>query len=166
MLQFHLTRAQNRMKSQVDKNRTHIEFQMGDLVYVKLQPYRQNSVAMRTCHELAAKYFGPFPVLARIGRVAYKLQLPSSARVHPVFHISQLKKHVDSAPVQGFMPEIDEEGLIMAQSVAVLDRRLGKKGNRAEVYVLIQWSNTSKEEATRELHTDIEKRFSQFDLQA
>lgn len=64
------------------------------------------------------------------------------------------------------MPEIDEEGLIQAQPVAVLDRKLGKQGNRAEVYILIQWSNAPKEEATWELYSDIERGFPQFDLQA
>ena len=101
MLQFHLTRAQYRMQKQADKHRVDTELQEGDLVYVRLQSYRQTSVAMRSCHELAAKYFGPFPIVARIGKVAYRLQLPSTARVHPIFHISQLKKHVGSAPVQG-----------------------------------------------------------------
>lgn len=103
------------MRSQADKHRTNVEFQVGDLVYVKLQPYRQNSVALRTCHLLAAMYFGPFPITARVGKVAYRLQLPPTSKVHPVFHISQLKKHVGFATVQSYMLEIDDEGLIKAE---------------------------------------------------
>ena len=80
-------------------------------MYVKLQPYRQTLVALRSCHKLAAKYFRPFPVLARVGKVAYRLQLPSTARILPVFHISQLKKHVGTAVVQENLPEEDEAGL-------------------------------------------------------
>ena len=76
MLQFHLTRAQHRMKAQADKHRVDKEFQLGNLVYVKLQPYRQSSVVARVCHKLATKYFGPFPISARVGKVAYRLQLP------------------------------------------------------------------------------------------
>jgi len=88
MLKFYLGKAQHKMKIQADKHRTEKELQIGDLVYIKLQPYRQNSMELRTCHKLAAKYFGPFPIIARIGKVAYKVQLPATAKIHPVFHIS------------------------------------------------------------------------------
>jgi len=47
-----------------------------------------------------------------------------------------------------------------------LGRKLGRKGNHALVYVLIQWSNGTKEDATWELYSDIEKKFPQFNLQA
>jgi len=63
------------------------------------------------------------------------------------------------------MPEIDVDGLIQAEPIAVLDRKLGKSGNRAVVYVLIQWSNAPKEEATWELYSNIEKKFPKFNLQ-
>jgi len=57
------------MKHQADKNRSKREFVVGDLVYVKLQPHIQTSVATRANHKLAYRYFGPFQVLERIGAV-------------------------------------------------------------------------------------------------
>lgn len=84
-LKFHLNRAQGRMKCQADKRRHDRTFEVGEWVFLKLRPHRQHSVAIRICPKLSARFYGSFKVLACIGAVAYKLQLPESSRVHPVF---------------------------------------------------------------------------------
>jgi len=94
-------------------------------------------VAHRTSNKLSAKFFGLFLVLAKIGVVAYKLQLPEDSKIHPIFHISQLRKHVGARPIQSTLPEVDEVGMIAAEPVVVLDRKLAKLGNQAAVYMLI-----------------------------
>jgi len=99
LLQHHLSRAQQRMKAQADKHRSELEFAVGDLVYLKLQPYIQSSIAPRTNQKLSFRFFGPFRVLARVGMVAYKLDLPVDCRIHPVVHVSQLKRHVPPSVV-------------------------------------------------------------------
>jgi hypothetical protein len=75
MLKEKLAAAQNRMKLQADKHRSDKEFQIGDSVLVKLQPYVQKLVVSRPCPKLAYKFYGPFKVLQKIGMVAYKLHL-------------------------------------------------------------------------------------------
>jgi hypothetical protein len=81
------------MQQQVDKHRTDRQFSVGDQVCLKLQPYIQmTSLADRSNQKLSFRYDGPYEVLERVGAVAYKLKLPPTSQIHPVAHISQLKK--------------------------------------------------------------------------
>ena len=64
--------------------------------------------------KLSPKYYGPYKVLQKIGSMAYKLELPASSRVHPVFHVSHLKKVIgDKLQVQTMLPELYEEGKVI-----------------------------------------------------
>jgi len=76
IIKQHLLRAQQRMKVQADKERSERQFEVGSLVYLKLQPYTQTSVAPRSNQKLAFRFYGPFKILKRIGKVAYHLDLP------------------------------------------------------------------------------------------
>jgi hypothetical protein len=90
----HLNWAKQRMKKQADSNRSERAFQLNEWVFLKLQPYVQSSVADRAHQKLAFKFFGPFRIVERVGSVAYRLELLTSSSIHPVFHVSQLKKSV------------------------------------------------------------------------
>lgn len=63
-LKQNLLRAQEIMKNQADKTRRDVEFSVGDMVYLKLQSYRQKTVARRFCQKLAAKFYGHYKVIA------------------------------------------------------------------------------------------------------
>ena len=164
LLKFNLKKAQDRMKSQADRKRSEREFELGAWVYLKLQPYRQTTIRQGKQHKLSPKFFGPFQVIQRIGQVAYKLQLPASAQVHPVFHVSQLKPCYSEAAIMGDFPQCDPDGLLAATPIKLLDRKMVKQGNRAAVYGLIQWSNGTADDATWESLADITKRFPAFVL--
>jgi hypothetical protein len=97
VIKQHLLRAQLRMKLQADKNRSEISLEMGDQVFMKLQPYVQSSLARRAHQKLAFKFFGPFAIMEKIGSIAYKLPLPENWSIHPVFHVSQLRKVVSNS---------------------------------------------------------------------
>ncbi|GJW13110.1 retrotransposable element Tf2 [Tanacetum coccineum] len=167
LLKFHLQRAQDRMKTMTDKKRTERVFGITDLVLLKLQPYRQSTLRQHKHHKLAPKYYGPFKIVAKVGEVAYKLELPADSQIHPVFHVSQLKKFRGTvSQVSSVLPHCDSNGVIAIEPIAVLDRRMAKRGNVAAVYVLIQWTNEGVDDATWELYDDIAVRFLTFDLNA
>ena len=95
-----LLKAQNRMKRLADKSRTDTFLEVGDWVYVKLKPFRKNTLRLQRDHKLGRCYFGPYQVLKRIGPVAYRLELPESTKIHFVFHISMLKRCVGTPDQQ------------------------------------------------------------------
>ncbi|CAL0310857.1 unnamed protein product [Lupinus luteus] len=162
VLKIHLRRAQERMKQLADKHRSDRQFSEGDLVYVKLHSYRQNSVAARGNEKLAPKYFGPFSVVAKIGAVAYKIQLPTHAKIHNVFHVSQLKKHVGEAVVSTTLPSLGNAENFTKEPELILDRMTVKRRGRAVTKVLVKWKHHLVEDATWEFFYDLCHKFPSF----
>jgi hypothetical protein len=165
-LKTHLERAQQYMKKQADKHRLDVTLQVGDLVLVKLQPYRQQSVALRKNQKLGMRYFGPFEIIARVGEVAYKLKLPEHAKIHPVFHISQLKPF-KGVPQNQYMPlplTMSENGPIIYPA-EILQARTIFKGNQKKHQVLVQWDQHTAAEATWEDVNDLQNKFPSYNLE-
>ncbi|PKA50779.1 putative mitochondrial protein [Apostasia shenzhenica] len=138
-LKEYLRMAQQRMKQQADRHRTERELQVGEWVYVKLQMYRQETVAKRRNYKLAPKYFGPFQVEERIRKVAYRLHLSEVSKIHPVFHVSLLKKKIGEQLHEGMVPMvINEKGQPTSQPEEILGRRTVLRGRRVIPQLLIR----------------------------
>ena len=160
VLKEQLLRVQNRMKLAADLHRSEVEFQVGDKVLLKLQPYAQSSLVNRPYPKLAMKYFGPYIILDRIGSTAYKLDLPPSSLIHPTFQVSQLKAFVpDHNPEFSVLPHQAQLDAADIVPEAMLDRCLVKKGNHAVPQVLIKWTNVLAASATWEDFYMIQARF-------
>lgn len=87
-LKYNLMRAQQHMKTATDRKRRDEIFAVGDMVFLKLQPYRQRSLAIRPNEKLSPRFYGPFLVIHKVGQVVYELKLPADSTIHPVFHVS------------------------------------------------------------------------------
>jgi hypothetical protein len=85
----------NRMKQKADQHRSESEFDVGDRVFLRIQPYKQMSLKkQKKDNKLSPKYYGCYEVLKRIRSMDYKLKLHPYSRVHLVFHVSLLNKEI------------------------------------------------------------------------
>lgn len=85
----------------------------------------QTLVAQRANHQLSSKFYGPFPVIEKINEVAYKLQLPPNATVHPVFHVSQLRRAL--LPGMAVLSDLPISSDDLAVPIEVLQSRWRRK---------------------------------------
>ena len=105
--------AQNLMKQQADQGHSECQFVEGDRVFLQLQPYKQTSFKAKHFQQLAPKFYGPYTILKRVGQICYQLPFPNNSKLHPVFHVSCLKKVTGTrCQIQTNLPELAEEGSI------------------------------------------------------
>lgn len=165
-LRMNLLRAQQKMQLQANKHRRDVEYRVGDMVFLKLRPYRQQSLARRKYEKLAARYYGPFKVLERIGKVAYKLELPTTATIHPTFHVSQLRPfHGTSTQPTALPPQLNAECELVVQPAELKGLRKKKDGRNGELEVLIHWNGLTEAEATWEDYEMMRHQFPAFHLE-
>ena len=141
-------------------HRTEREFQIGDWVYLRLQPYKQQSVAYRASHKLSPRFFGPFKIIQRVGPVAYRLDLPASSCIHPVFHVSCLKAKLghNSVPLPS-LPSVTSQGVLAPKPVAILQTRTLQLRRRTITQLLVQWQGCSSDDATWEDRLTLQQQF-------
>lgn len=108
---------------------------MGQWVWLRLLHCPLASLDVRRRSKLGPKFYGPFQVLARVGNVAYRLELPEGAKLHDVFHVGLLKPyHGDPPTAPGVLPPV-RHGQACPSPTEVLKSRLAR--DRHEV--LVRW---------------------------
>lgn len=151
ILRKKLLKAQEAMKMQADKRRLPHPFKEGDLVFVKLRPHCQVSVAGDRVNKLAKRFYGPYKILRALGDVAFELQLLPSSKIHPIFHASQLKPCFGMTEYTLELPPRVFDNQPVLQPLAVLAHQTVDNSCK----VLIQWEGLLPEDATWEDWNDI-----------
>ncbi|TYJ98666.1 hypothetical protein E5676_scaffold507G00570 [Cucumis melo var. makuwa] len=149
--------AQSRQKSYADVRRKDLEFDVGDMVFLKVAPMK-GVLRFEKKGKLSPRFVGPFEILEQIGPVAYRLALPPSfSAVHDVFHVSMLRKYVvDPTHVVDFEPlQINENLSYEEQPIEILAREVKRLHNRVISLVKVLWRNHRVEEATCEREEDM-----------
>ena len=84
------------------------------------------------CPKLSPRYCGPWKILRKLSDVAYRLELPPECRVHPVFHVSKLRKYIsrDDNLIDGSVSLQEQDSVVDHGPDKILDRRVKKLRNR------------------------------------
>ncbi|GJV84554.1 putative reverse transcriptase domain-containing protein [Tanacetum coccineum] len=118
--------ARDRHKSYVDERRKPLEFQVGDMVMLKVFPWK-GVIRFGKREKLNPRYIGPFKVIAKVITFAYRLELPQQlSRVHSTFHVSNLKKCLFDKPLAILLDaiHIDDKLHFVEEPVEIMDREV------------------------------------------
>ena len=161
LIRQRLLATQSRQKSYANVHRRDLEFAKDDYVYLKVSPMK-GVVRFGKRGKLGPRYIGPFRITKRVGPVAYELALPSElSHVHNVFHVSMLRKCIQSADqvIKHEPLDVQENLSYIEHPVQILDRRDQVLRNKTIPLVKVLWRNHRMEEATWEREDDMHAKY-------
>ncbi|GJZ68341.1 putative reverse transcriptase domain-containing protein [Tanacetum coccineum] len=147
-----LLTARSRQKSYADVRRKPMEFQVGDMVMLKVSPWK-GVIRFGKRGKLSPRYIGPFKIIERIGPVAYKLELPDKLRgIHSTFHVSNLKKCMADENLVIPLEEIqlDDKLHFIEEPVEIMDREVKQLKQSRIPIVKVRWNSRRGPEYTWE----------------
>jgi hypothetical protein len=156
-----LTQAQEYARKYYDAHHRDLKFQEGDWVWLRLLNRPTHSLVPRPHTKLSPRYAGPYQVLERMGAVAYRLNLPTTARIHYIFHVGLLKPFRGTPPAATPPLPPLHNGRLLLQP----ERVLGSSQCRGSWHVLIQWAGLPTSEATWEDREAFQASFPSFQLE-
>ncbi|GKE57284.1 putative reverse transcriptase domain-containing protein [Tanacetum coccineum] len=152
--------AQDRQKSYADRKRKQMEFEVEDRVMLKVSPWK-GVVRFGKRGKLNPRYVGPFKVLAKVGKVAYKLELPQElSRVHHTFHVSNLKKCYADEPLVMSLEgiHIDDKLQFVEEPVEIIEREI-KRLKRRIPLVKVHWNSRRGPDFTWEREESFKQKY-------
>ncbi|KAK9109934.1 hypothetical protein Sjap_017994 [Stephania japonica] len=156
-----LRAAQDRQKKYADRYHDSLSYEVGDMVYLKVSPWKgRRGLGLR---EAAPRFIGPYRVVAKVGSVAYRLDLPAElAGIHPTFHISMLRlARTGPRPmVDVRQVDVQPDATYEERPLAILDRKIRTLRTREIAKVLVRWRITVRRDL-RELESTMRERYPQ-----
>ncbi|GKB52835.1 putative reverse transcriptase domain-containing protein [Tanacetum coccineum] len=147
-----LLTARSRQKSYADVRRKPMEFSVGDIVMLKVSPFK-GVIHFGKRGKLSPRYIGPFKIIERIGPVAYKLELPEKLRgIHNTFHVSNLKRCLADENLIIPLEEIqlDDKLHFIEESFEIMDREVNQLKQSCIHIVKVRWNSRRGPEFTWE----------------
>ncbi|GKA94705.1 putative reverse transcriptase domain-containing protein [Tanacetum coccineum] len=156
-----LLTARSRQKSYADRRLKPLEFEVGDMVLLKVSPWK-GVVRFGKRGKLSPRYIGPFKIVARVGPVAYTLELPKELKgIHSTFHVSNLKKCLAEGDVVVLMEEIqlDDKLHMIEEPVEIVDKEVKRLKQSRIPIVKVRWNSQRGPEFTWEREDQIKKKY-------
>ncbi|GKA26563.1 putative reverse transcriptase domain-containing protein [Tanacetum coccineum] len=138
-----------------------LEFQVGDKVMLKVSPWK-GVIRFGKRGKLNPRYIGPFKIIAKVGTVAYHLELPEKlSRVHSTFHVSKLKKCMADEPLAIPLDEIqvDDKLNFIEEPVEIMDREVKRLKQSRIPIVKVRWNSRRGPEFTWEREDQMQKKY-------
>jgi hypothetical protein len=148
--------AQERQKLYADQNRRDMEFEVGEKVWLTTKDVAPDIDKARATPKFSARYHGPYEIEAKISPVTYRLKLPDTMKIHPVFHISKLKQYVETPKELGQRKQVPPPPIIIDgepewEVDEILDRRVIKGVTK----YLVKWKGCELHDASWEPTTHL-----------
>ncbi|GKE68308.1 putative reverse transcriptase domain-containing protein [Tanacetum coccineum] len=148
-------------KSYADLKQKPMEFKVGDKVMLKVSPWK-GVVRFGKRGKLNPRYVGPFNVLAKVGKVAYRMELPQElSKVHHTSHVSNLKKcYADeplAMPLEGVY--IDDTLQFVEEPVEIMEREIKRLKQSRIPLVKVRWNSRRGPEFTWEREDSFKKKY-------
>ncbi|GJU12292.1 hypothetical protein Tco_1134688 [Tanacetum coccineum] len=153
--------ARDRQKSYADNRRKLLEFQVGDKVLLKVSPWK-GVIRFGKRGKLNPRYIGPFKILAKVGTIAYRLELPEQlSRVHSTFHVSNLNKCLSDETLAIPLDEIqiDDKIHFVEEPVEIMDCEVQRLKQSRIPIVKVCWNLRRGPEFTWEREEQFQKKY-------
>ncbi|GJV82492.1 hypothetical protein Tco_1522390 [Tanacetum coccineum] len=153
--------ARDRQKSYADRRHKQLEFEVGDKVMLKVSSWK-GVIRFGKRGKLNLRYIGPFKILAKVGTLDYRLELPEQlSGIHSTFHVSNLKKCFVDEPLAIPLDEIpiDDKLHFIEEPVEIMDREVKRLKQIVIPIVKVRWNSRRGPEFTWEREDQMKKKY-------